>query len=102
MKPIPVCLLICACAIFTSAKAQKTTLSTAETNALIVVHENQKLSLFVYDSLYAIWGINPFGNIRSAESQHVSFLMMLQIIMPLNLKQTNQETVQQRLLLHRL
>jgi len=74
MKPIPVCLLICACAIFTSAKAQKTTLSTAETNALIVVHENQKLSLFVYDSLYAIWGINPFGNIRSAESLHVSFL----------------------------
>jgi hypothetical protein len=74
MKLIPVCLLVSACSIFTSVKAQKTTLSTAETNALIVVHENQKLSLFVYDSLYAIWGINPFGNIRSAESQHVNFL----------------------------
>jgi hypothetical protein len=74
MKLIPVCLLVCACLLFTQSKAQKTSLSTAETKALITVHDNQKLSLHVYDSLFAIWGINPFGNIRSAESQHVLFL----------------------------
>src|SRR6476620_4362177 len=74
MKLIPLCLLFCACFISAVTKAQKITLSPAETKALINLHDNQKLSLFVYDSLYAIWGINPFGNIRSAESQHVNFL----------------------------
>jgi hypothetical protein len=74
MKLIPLCLLVCACFISSVTKAQKITLSSAETKALINVHDNQKLSLFVYDSLYAIWGINPFGNIRSAESQHIDFL----------------------------
>lgn len=74
MKLIPLCLLVCACFIISVTKAQKITLSSAETKALINVHDNQKLSLFVYDSLYAIWGINPFGNIRSAESQHIDFL----------------------------
>ena len=74
MKPIPLCLVISACFFYSVSMAQKVTLSSAETKALINVHDNQKLSLFVYDSLYAIWGINPFGNIRSAESQHVQFL----------------------------
>jgi len=75
MKLIPLCLLFCACFISAVTKAQKITLSPAETKALINLHDNQKLSLFVYDSLFAIWGINPFGNIRSAESQHVDFLV---------------------------
>jgi hypothetical protein len=75
MKLIPLCLLLCACYISVVTKAQKITLTPAETKALINLHDNQKLSLFVYDSLFAIWGINPFGNIRSAESQHVDFLV---------------------------
>jgi hypothetical protein len=74
MKLTPVCLLISACLFCSVTIAQKITLSPAETKALINVHDNQKLSLFVYDSLFAIWGINPFGNIRYAEDQHVHFL----------------------------
>lgn len=43
----------------------------AEKEGLLQMREEEKLARDVYDSMYAKWEVNPFGNIRQSERVHM-------------------------------
>lgn len=56
---------------------QNTFLSQTEKDAILYMREEEKMARDVYDSMYAKWGGNPFGNIRQSEQVHMSRMKML-------------------------
>jgi hypothetical protein len=52
-------------------------LSQQEKDAILYMREEEKLARDVYDSLYAKWGGNPFGNIRKSEQIHMDRMKSL-------------------------
>jgi hypothetical protein len=48
-----------------------------ETNGLTYMREEEKLARDVYDSMYAKWEVNPFGNIRQSERVHMDRMKTL-------------------------
>jgi hypothetical protein len=56
---------------------QKMALSQPEADALVYMREEEKLARDVYDSLYAKWDMNPFGNIRQSEQVHMNRMATL-------------------------
>ncbi|MBL7726436.1 MAG: DUF2202 domain-containing protein [Dinghuibacter sp.] len=50
---------------------QTTVLQPEEQEALTYMREEEKLARDVYDSMYARWNNNPFGNIRHSERVHM-------------------------------
>jgi len=47
------------------------TLSQKEIQGIVYMREEEKLARDIYDSLYAKWKVNPFGNIRKSEQVHM-------------------------------
>lgn len=71
-------LLIFIWAIPVACSAQQTgVLEPKEKEALVYMREEEKLARDVYDSLYARWNINPFGNIRHSEQVHMDKMKAL-------------------------
>ncbi|MEO7488531.1 MAG: DUF2202 domain-containing protein [Ferruginibacter sp.] len=56
---------------------QYVSLTHAEKDAIVYMREEEKLARDVYDSMYAKWGGNPFGNIRQSEQVHMNRMKML-------------------------
>jgi len=48
-----------------------------ESDAIVYIREEEKLARDVYDSMYAKWGGNPFGNIRKSEQVHMDKMKLL-------------------------
>jgi hypothetical protein len=61
----------------TGFSQQKMALLQPEADALIYMREEEKLARDVYDSLYAKWDVNPFGNIRQSEQVHMNRMATL-------------------------
>lgn len=58
--------------LFLQAAAQQTNeVNKNESNGLTYMREEEKLARDVYDSMYAKWEVNPFGNIRQSERVHM-------------------------------
>lgn len=66
-------------ALLTVQSQSVTTLSPAEKNGLLYMQEEEKLARDVYDSMYAKWEVNPFGNIRQSERMHMSRMNTLSV-----------------------
>lgn len=58
-------------------KANTTTLTDVETNALIFMREEEKLARDVYLTLYEIWETPVFANIATSEQQHMDAILSL-------------------------
>jgi hypothetical protein len=72
--------LLLAIQLFLSAQSQLTaTLSKAEKEGLLYMQEEEKLARDVYDSMYAKWEVNPFGNIRQSERVHMNRMNTLAV-----------------------
>ncbi len=72
--------LLLAIQLFLSAQSQLTaTLSKAEKEGLLYMQEEEKLARDVYDSMYAKWEVNPFGNIRQSERVHMNRMSTLAV-----------------------
>jgi hypothetical protein len=52
-------------------------LNQKEKDAILYMREEEKLARDVYDSLYAKWEVNPFGNIRQSEQTHMNRMKTL-------------------------
>lgn len=64
--------------LFLQAAAQQSEKVTKnETNGLTYMREEEKLARDVYDSMYAKWEVNPFGNIRQSERVHMDRMKTL-------------------------
>ncbi len=73
-------LMFAAIPLFLTAESQTTTsLSTQEKNGLLYMQEEEKLARDVYDSMYAKWEVNPFGNIRQSERMHMDRMNTLAV-----------------------
>lgn len=57
--------------------AQQQALTPAEKAGILFMYEEEKMARDVYDSLFAKWDSNPFGNIRKSESMHMREMKML-------------------------
>ena len=63
---------------FLQAGAQQTLAVTKnESSGLAYMREEEKLARDVYDSMYAKWNVNPFGNIRQSERVHMDRMKTL-------------------------
>lgn len=63
---------------FLQAAAQQTNeVNKNESNGLTYMREEEKLARDVYDSMYAKWDVNPFGNIRQSERVHMDKMKTL-------------------------
>jgi hypothetical protein len=63
---------------FLQAPAQQSeTVTKNETNGLLYMREEEKMARDVYDSMYAKWEVNPFGNIRQSERVHMDRMKTL-------------------------
>lgn len=51
---------------------QPAIISSNEKEAITYMREEEKLARDVYDSMYAKWAVNPFGNIRFSEQTHMN------------------------------
>ncbi len=47
------------------------TLSKMEIQGIVHMREEEKMARDIYDSMYAKWQVNPFGNIRKSEQVHM-------------------------------
>ena len=56
---------------------QSNDITTNESNGLTYMREEEKLARDVYDSMYAKWDVNPFGNIRQSERVHMDRMKTL-------------------------
>lgn len=54
--------------------AQNVKLSEKEKDAIIYMREEEKLARDVYDSMFVVWDMNPFGNIRHSERRHLEMV----------------------------
>ena len=64
--------------LFLQAAAQQSNEVTKnESNGLTYMREEEKLARDVYDSMYAKWEVNPFGNIRQSERVHMDRMKTL-------------------------
>ncbi len=64
--------------LFLQAAAQQTNeVNKNESNGLTYMREEEKLARDVYDSMYAKWEVNPFGNIRQSERMHMDRMKTL-------------------------
>lgn len=54
-----------------------TDLSVEETAALLFMREEEKLARDVYNTLYAVWGIQTFPNITASEQMHMDEIKVL-------------------------
>lgn len=52
-------------------------LTQQEKDAIVYMREEEKLARDVYDSMYAKWSGNPFGNIRQSEQVHMNRMKAL-------------------------
>lgn len=69
-------ILLCAL-LFLQANAQQADVNKQESNGLTYMREEEKLARDVYDSMYAKWEVNPFGNIRQSERVHMDRMKTL-------------------------
>ena len=53
------------------------TLSAAEQADLRLMYAEEQMARDVYDSLFARWAVNPFGNIRQSERRHMAAMRTL-------------------------
>lgn len=53
------------------------TLTLADKKGILFMREEEKLARDVYDSLFNLWEVNPFGNIRQSERYHMSEMKRL-------------------------
>lgn len=64
--------------LFLQAAAQQSIEVTKnESSGLTYMREEEKLARDVYDSMYAKWEVNPFGNIRQSERVHMDRMKTL-------------------------
>jgi hypothetical protein len=56
---------------------EKSSLSTAEADGILLMREEEKLARDVYLTLYEKWGLRTFTNIASAESTHMDAMGIL-------------------------
>ena len=56
---------------------QAPSLNQQEKDAILYMREEEKLARDVYDSMYAKWEVNPFGNIRLSEQAHMDRMKTL-------------------------
>lgn len=63
---------------------QNISLNQREKDAIFYMREEEKLARDVYDSLYAKWEVNPFGNIRQSEQTHMDRMKTLITVYKLN------------------
>ena len=56
---------------------QTVSLKQQEKDAILYMREEEKLARDVYDSMYAKWKVNPFGNIRQSEQTHMDRMKTL-------------------------
>ena len=64
--------------VFQTGYAQQfNSLSQSEANGIVHMREEEKLARDVYDSLFAKWETNPFGNIRKSEQVHMDRMKAL-------------------------
>jgi hypothetical protein len=59
------------------AAQQSNEVTKNESNGLTYMREEEKLARDVYDSMYAKWEVNPFGNIRQSERVHMDRMKTL-------------------------
>lgn len=52
-------------------------LTQIEKDAILYMREEEKLARDVYDSMYVKWQVNPFGNIRLSEQNHMDRMRLL-------------------------
>jgi hypothetical protein len=57
--------------------AQDGPLSSTERTSILYMREEEKLARDVYDSLFKIWNMNPFSNIRRSEQVHMDRMKTL-------------------------
>lgn len=69
---------------------QPVSLTSKENDAILYMREEEKLARDTYDSLYAKWDVNPFGNIRLSEQVHMD--RMKTLIVNNNLKDPVEKT----------
>lgn len=60
-----------------AAAQQSNEVNKHESNGLTYMREEEKLARDVYDSMYAKWEVNPFGNIRQSERVHMDRMKAL-------------------------
>ncbi len=56
---------------------QAPSLNQQEKDAILYMREEEKLARDVYDSMYAKWEVNPFGNVRQSEQTHMDRMKTL-------------------------
>lgn len=56
---------------------QAPSLNQQEKDAILYMREEEKLARDVYESMYAKWEVNPFGNIRQSEQTHMDRMKTL-------------------------
>ncbi len=61
----------------TGVTQQPVNLNQQEKDAISYLREEEKLARDVYDSMYAKWQVNPFGNIRHSEQNHMDRMQTL-------------------------
>ncbi|MBL7703817.1 MAG: DUF2202 domain-containing protein [Ferruginibacter sp.] len=61
----------------TSYGQRSDSLSENEMQGIVYMREEEKLARDIYDSLYAKWQVNPFGNIRKNEQIHMNRMKAL-------------------------
>ena len=76
MKKISLSLLATVLSI-TGFTQQTPSLNQQEKDAILYIREEEKLARDVYDSMYAKWEVNPFGNIRQSEQTHMDRMKTL-------------------------
>jgi hypothetical protein len=54
--------------------AQHVTLSDKEKESILYMREEEKLARDVYDSMFVVWDMNPFANIRQSERRHLEMV----------------------------
>ena len=60
-----------------AAAQQNNEVTKNESSGLTYMREEEKLARDVYDSMYAKWDVNPFGNIRQSERVHMDRMKTL-------------------------
>lgn len=61
----------------TAFTQQSASLNPTEKDAILFMREEEKLARDVYDSMYIMWEVNPFGNIRQSEQTHMNRMKSL-------------------------
>ncbi len=89
MKKLVFLVVVTLQSIFVFSQAS-ISLTPKENEAILYMREEEKLARDTYDSLYAKWDVNPFGNIRLSEQVHMD--RMKTLIVNNNLKDPVEKT----------